>query len=109
MKQDLLNALKLANVFSDTFNQIVLRIVPGEKLFEITTKNTTVGENHNVLETVLKGEDLTISFNYKYIIDCFQSIKSDSLSLSFSGLGKPVLVSGVSDRSFLYIVMPMNK
>jgi DNA polymerase-3 subunit beta len=109
LKQDLLNALKLANVFSDTFNQIILRVIPGEKLFEITTKNTTVGENHNILETVLKGEDLTISFNYKYIIDCFQSIKSDSLSLSFSGLGKPVLVKGVSDRSFLYIVMPMNK
>ena len=109
LKQDLLSALKLGNVFSDTFNQIILRVVPGEKLFEITTKNTTVGENHNVLETVLKGEDITISFNYKYIIDCFQSIKSDSLALSFSGLGKPLLVKGVSDRSFLYIVMPMNK
>jgi DNA polymerase-3 subunit beta len=109
LKQDLLNALKLANVFSDTFNQVVLRVVPGEKLFEITTKNSNIGENHNTLESVLKGEDLMISFNYKYIIDCFQSIHSDSLSLSFQGLGKPVLIRGVSDRSFLYIVMPMNK
>jgi DNA polymerase III sliding clamp (beta) subunit (PCNA family) len=58
---------------------------------------------------VIKGDDLTISFNYKYIIDCFQSIHSDSISMQFSGLGKPVLVSGVSDKSFLYIVMPMNK
>ncbi len=109
LKQDLLNALKLANVFSDTFNQVVFRAIPGEKLFELTTKNSVVGENHNSLDAVLKGEDLSVSFNYKYIIDCFQSIHSDSLSLSFQGLGKPVLIRGVSDRTFSYIVMPMNK
>ncbi len=109
LKQDLLNALKLSNVFSDTFNQIVVRVIPGEKLFELATKNSTVGENNNNLEAVLKGEDITISFNYKYIIDCFQSIHADSLSLSFQGLSRPVLIRGISDKSFQYIVMPMNK
>lgn len=109
LKQDLLQALKLSNVFSDTFNQIIVRVIPGEKLFELATKNTTVGENKNSLEAILKGEDLTISFNYKYIIDCFQSIHSDSLSLSFQGLSRPVLIRGVSDKTFQYIVMPMNK
>lgn len=109
LKQDLLQALKLSNVFSDTFNQIVVKIIPGEKLFELATKNSTVGENKNSLEAVLKGEDLTISFNYKYIVDCFQSIHSDSLFLSFQGLSRPVLIRGVSDKTFEYIVMPMNK
>ena len=109
LKQDLLSSLKLANVFSDSFNQVVMKIIPKDKLFEITTKNSDIGENHNTLDAVIKGDDLTISFNYKYIIDCFQSIHSDSISMQFSGLGKPVLVSGVSDKSFLYIVMPMNK
>jgi DNA polymerase-3 subunit beta len=109
LKQDLLSSLKLANVFSDTFNQVVVKILTKEKIFEITTKNKDIGENHNTIDAVIKGEDITLSFNYKYIIDCFQSIGSDSLSLSFTGLGKPVAIRGISDKSFLYIVMPMNK
>ena len=68
-----------------------------------------VGENTSNLDAVMKGEDLVISFNYKYIIDCFQSIDSDSLSLSFFDSSKPMVIRGVSDKSFLYLVMPMNK
>jgi len=109
LKQDLISSLKIANVFSDTYNQISFNIVPGDKKFEIKTKNSDVGENTNNLDSVLKGEDLSISFNYKYIADCFQSISSDSVELSFGGLSRPLLIRGVSDRTFLYLVMPMNK
>ena len=109
LKQDFVEALKLAHVFSDAFNQVTLRLVPGEKLFEIKTKNNKLGENPSTLDAVLKGEDLELSFNYKYLVDCFQSIESDSLSLAFQGPGKPMLIKGVSDKTFLAIVMPMNK
>ncbi len=109
LKQDFLGALKLTHVFSDAFNQVSMRIIPGEKLFEMTTKNSSLGENNTTLDAVLKGEDMVLSFNYKYIVDCFQSIKSDSLTLSFHGAGKPMLIQGVNDKSFLYVVMPMNK
>ena len=68
-----------------------------------------VGENVNNLDAVVKGEEITISFNYKYIIDCFQSIDSDSVSLSFFDNSKPMVIRGVGDKSFLYLVMPMNK
>lgn len=109
LKQDLIQALKLANVFSDTFNQLTVRIVPGEKLFEITTRNNDVGENKNTLEAVFRGEDVMLSFNYKYIVDCFQSIAVDSVTLSFNGAGRPLIIRGVSDTTFTYLVMPMNK
>ena len=68
-----------------------------------------VGENINNLESVVKGEAITISFNHKYIIDCFQSIDADSVSLSFSDTNKPMVIRGVGDKGFLYLVMPMNK
>lgn len=109
LKQDFISALKVANVFSDSFNQVSFTIDPSQKLFELTTKNTQIGENVTHLDAVLSGEDITISFNYRYIADCFGSIKSDSVILSFQGIGKPVLIRGVSDKSFQYIVMPMNR
>lgn len=109
LKQDLLSTLKISNIFSDKFNQVNIKILPSKKVFEITTKNSNVGENINTISASLSGEDIVVNFNYKYIIDCLQSIDSDSISLSFNGISKPMTIRGVSDRSFTYIVMPMNK
>ena len=109
LKQDLVNVLKLSNVFSDSFNQINLRVSPKDKVLELKAKNSNVGENTNKLVATITGEEIEINFNYKYIIDCFQSIDSDSVSLSFNGLNKPMVIRGVSDKTFTYLVMPMNR
>jgi len=109
LKQDFANTLKLSNVFSDKFNQINVKIDPGTKKAQIKTKNNDVGENTTVLDSAITGEAVDINFNYKYIVDCLQSIDSDSVSLAFSGLNKPVIITPVSDTSFRYIVMPMNR
>lgn len=109
LKQDLINILKLSNIFSDSFNQINIKVSPQDKMFEIKSKNSNVGENVNKLGATITGEEIEINFNHKYIIDCFQSIDSDSVSLSFNGLNKPMVIRGVSDKSFTYLVMPMNR
>ena len=109
LKQDLINALKVSRVFSDSFNRITLIISPKEKSFRISTKNTDVGENTTDITASMKGEGLQISFNYKNLFDCFQSIDADSVTLSFDGLSKPLIIKGVGEQSFFYLVMPMNK
>jgi DNA polymerase-3 subunit beta len=109
LKQDLISSLKISNIFADKFSQVTFQISPKNKMFKILTKNMDVGENTSSLDAVLKGEDLNISFNYKYITDCFQSIDSDSVNLTFSDTNRPMVIQGVSDKSFLYLVMPMNK
>ena len=109
LKQDLLNALKLSNIFSDKFNQVNLIIKPKSKVFELSSQNNEVGENKTSLDAALTGEDVEVSFNYKYFVDCFQSINSDSVSIRLNQSSKPIVVSGVSDTSFLYLIMPMNR
>lgn len=109
LKQDLLNALKISNIFSDKFNQVTLTIKPKEKFFELYSKNADVGENKTQVDAALKGEPIQVNINYKYLFDCFQSIASDSISLSFNEVNRPMVVRGVSDNSFLYLIMPMNR
>ncbi len=109
LKQDFISSLKISNIFADKFSQVTFQISPKNKIFKISTKNMDIGENTSSLDAVLKGDDLTISFNYKYITDCFQSIDSDSITLTFSDTNRPMVIQGVSDKSFLYLVMPMNK
>lgn len=109
LKQDFVSALRISNIFSDKFSQVTFQILPKEKTFRITTKNMDIGENVNNLDAVIKGDELSVSFNYKYIIDCFQSIDADSISLSFLDASRAMTVRGVGDKSFMYLVMPMNK
>lgn len=107
LKQDLVQALKISNIFSDKFNQVHIKI--DKTLFEVTTKNNDIGETANSIEAVIEGEPIEVNFNQKYITDAFQSIENDSVALSFNGVNKPVVLRSVPDTSFLYIVMPMNR
>ena len=109
LRQDLLNALKLSNIFSDKFNQVNLKIAPPEKVFELSSANNDIGENKTFLDAALTGENVELGFNYKYFLDCFQSIVADSVSIKLSGSGSPILISPVSDPSFIYLIMPMNR
>ncbi|MFA6257146.1 MAG: DNA polymerase III subunit beta [Candidatus Paceibacterota bacterium] len=109
LKQDLLNALKLSNVFSDKFNQVNFSADPKQKILELSSTNNDVGENKTRLDAVLKGEGVELGFNYKYFLDCFQSITTDSVSIKMSGGSKPMVITPVSDTSFTYLIMPMNR
>lgn len=109
LKDDLVQAFKIANVFSDKFNQVNIKAEPSTKTFEIKTSNSDLGESVNRIDSTFKGEDVVVNFNHKYITDCFSSLSGDSVSLSFNGLNRPLVIRSIGDSSFLYLVMPMNK
>ena len=109
LKQDLLNALKISNIFSDKFNQINLKILQKEKIFELSSANNDIGENRTYLDAVISGEDAVLGFNYKYFLDCLQSINTDSIIIKLNQSSKPMVISGNSDNSFTYLIMPMNR
>ncbi|MCR4334384.1 MAG: DNA polymerase III subunit beta [Patescibacteria group bacterium] len=109
LKQDIINALKISNIFSDKFHQLNVKLTPSSGSFKLKTKNNDIGENNSTIKSAISGEDIEINFNYKYVADCFQSIDVDSVSLQFNGLNKPVIIRGVGDSSFMYLVMPMNR
>lgn len=109
LKQDLLSALKLSNIFSDKFNQINLSVKIKDKLFELSSLNNDIGENKTYLDAVIKGEDIDLSFNYKYFLDCFQSMTTDSVAIRLTEATRPIVVAPVSDSSFTYLIMPMNR
>lgn len=109
LKDDFSRAMKTSTAFSDTFNQVVFKIFPIKKVFEICSKNSDVGSSLFKIKGALEGEDTEISFNHKYINDGLQTISQDSIALFLNGHGKPMIMRGVSDPSFLYLVMPMNR
>lgn len=107
--KDLQTALRKTSLFADAFNQVRFSVEPNKKKITISAASNEVGDVEDVLAGTIEGETLAASFNQKYLSDSLQSIHSDSVICSFSGVGRPMIMKGVSDDSFLYLVMPMNK
>ena len=109
LKQDLASALKTSTIFSGAFHRVDFVVLPSKKLVTVYAESDHVGQNTTQLESAAKGEELSISFNLRYLTDCLQSLPQDSITLSFSGPHKPLVIRGVGDSSFMYLVMPMNR
>ena len=107
-KKNMINILKTASVFSNRLNELNIIIEPKNKFITIQTSNSDTGEYVTKMPANITGEEIKMVFNYKYIQDSLPFFSSEKIILRFSGEGKPLLIRGTDDNSFLYIVMPMN-
>lgn len=109
MKQELLSTLRLSNIFSDKFSQVLLTASPSTKKVVLESKNNDVGSNESSIDAVIEGEGIEVAFNLKYFLDVFQALQGDSVALLFTKVNKPILVKSVQDTSFLYLLVPTNR
>ena len=65
------------------------------------------GEINEKVTIGLKGKDLTIGFNSKYIIDCMHAIDEPFVTLNFTTSTAPGIIKGESER-WLYLILPLR-
>ena len=109
LKNDLAEMLRKARVFSGNDQHVGFHVYPKRKIFSATARSAEVGEMSDSIDAALSGEDLDINFHIGYLSHCLPTIESDSITMGFSGAGKPLVIRGVSDPSFTYLVMPLNR
>lgn len=107
LKEDLLRSFKKTNIFLNKFRQVSLMIT--DNSLTISSQNNEVGHTTDTVKAQVEGEELTLNFNQQYIMDPISYINDDSIKLSFAGIGRAMIIQGTSDKSFRYLVMPMNK
>ena len=109
LKGDFAEMLRKARVFSGSDQYVGLHAYPKKKVFSATARSADIGEMSDSMDAAIEGEDLDINFHIGYLSDCLQSIESDSITLSFAGIGRGLVIRGVSDHSYMYLVMPLNR
>jgi len=109
LKSEFTETLRKARVFSGTDQHVGFHIYPKKKVFDVTAQSAAIGEMSDSLEAATSGDDIDVNFHIGYVADCLQSIPSDSITLGFSGAGRPLVIRGISDASFTYLVMPLNR
>ncbi len=109
LKSDLADVLRKARVFSGNDQHVGLHLYPKRKIFTATARSNDVGEMSDSIDAALSGEDLDINFHIGYLSEALPIMESDSITLGFSGAGKALVMRGISDNSFTYLVMPLNR
>jgi DNA polymerase-3 subunit beta len=109
LTEDLKKAFKKASLFSDTFSQVGIHVVPSKHTLTLSARNSTVGESIDSYDADIVGDELDINFNHRYVSEGLQTIQSESTTLLFNGPGKPLVIRATDDTSFTYLVMPMNR
>ncbi len=108
LRQDFIDRLKVTTVFSGKLQQVRLKIDPQEKILEIESRNDEVGETSQQIDATLTGEPVQFLLNQRYLMDVLSYLAVDSVTLSASGPGKALIIKGVGDTTFTYLIMPMK-
>ncbi len=104
---DILNHIKSAGIFSEKTGEVKIRI-DKKKEVEILSESIELGEHKSRIEGEVKGENLEISFNYRFLINGLSLLKSSEVIFEFNGDSSPGIIRAVGDDSFTYVVMPIK-
>lgn len=109
LKKDLELGLRRAAVFTDAFQKVRIGIDVAQKELSLSAQNANIGESHEAFPIAPKGDSIELSFNHRYLQAPLPLITQESITLQASGIGRPLVIRGVGDTSYLYLVMPMNQ
>ena len=107
-RDDFLNKIKAAALFSGKINEVKIKIKPEVKEVEIFAQNPDIGENQSSLSAKIEGDPIEVSFNYKFLIDGLLNIKSSEVIFDVSKEEGPCILKPVGDISYIYVVMPIK-
>ena len=107
LTSDLSHALKKTNIFLNKFMQLTLAI--GGESLTLSSESSEVGTTTEKINASVDGEPITLNFNQRYISEVMAHIIDDSVTLHFAGIGRPMVLESVHDKTLRYLVMPMNK
>jgi DNA polymerase III subunit beta len=106
-RQRLAESLKRISLLSADKSSAV-RLVLSENLLRIAANNPDLGEAKEDLEVAYRGEQLTVGFNARYLLDVLGALDVDEVVLELGNEHGPGVVHLPGDRSFTGVVMPMR-
>lgn len=106
-KNDFLESVERASLLAKVGKNNLVRLEIKDNIMEITSKS----EEGNVKEEIIiskEGNDLTIGFNSKYLIDVLKVVDDESINMLFNTNVSPCLIKPISGDSFEYLVLPVR-
>ena len=85
-----------------------LKMMISKNILQLSVNSPNSGEGTETIEAKFNSDDMSISFNSRYLIDIASQIENDSIVINLKDAASPVLVKDISDKNSFYVVMPMK-
>lgn len=109
-KNILMAQVKVASLFSRAgINDVLLDFNNKNKEIVISAANGQQGENKSKVEAQMEGENNSVIFNYKYLLDGLQNINNKKLFLEINSSDLPVILKPEEGDDYLYLIMPIRR
>ncbi|MCL0065737.1 DNA polymerase III subunit beta [Dehalococcoidia bacterium] len=109
---EFLRATRSASIFARDGSGIVRllmaqasEISPGKVV--ITARAEEVGDNLGEIEAMIEGDEAKIAFNSKYLMDVFEVLKDEQVSLEITNPSSPGVFRSIGDSDWIQVIMPM--
>ena len=70
--------------------------------------STSIGRANDAMSADVKGENVEIGLNSKYLLDALKNSETDEIKLQLNGSLTPMKIIPVQGDAFLYLVVPMR-
>ncbi len=108
-RDEFARAVKGAALFSKSgINDVALTVAP-ESGISVAAANATLGEAVSSAGARVTGEQNSIVFNHRYLLDGLAAAGSDEVTLELIDGANPGLIKAVGSDRFRYLVMPIKQ
>jgi DNA polymerase-3 subunit beta len=105
-RQELLGALKRAQLMSSETRGVKFTLHKG--VLRIAGDNPDIGEVKEEVEAEYGGEEVSIGFNPKYVLELLGQMETQQIAIELAGELDPGLIRPVDGDEYLGVVMPMR-
>ena len=104
-RNDILRSLERASILAkeDKKNPVKLEITSDNISI---TSNTGISDFYEEISIESKGDDVTIGFNPRYIIEALRAIDEEEVTMEFTSPLSPCVITG--DKDSKYMVLPLK-
>ena len=106
-KDAFVKTLRRVSIMSKERSNAV-RMDLSDNLVVITSSNPDMGEAQDELAVAYTGENLSMGFNARYLIDILAAMSSENIILEMQAPLSPVLVKDEKDEGYRCVIMPMR-
>jgi DNA polymerase-3 subunit beta len=106
-RPELLEALRAVSVVANDRTSGVKLQFSKNKLV-ISSENPELGAGTDEMSIELAGNDLTLGFNSRYLIDVLSALSSDEVVIEMSGELDPGVIRMPESNDFVGVIMPMR-
>ena len=106
---EIATAIRVAGLFvSASSNNIELKTYPNSNVLEISSGVSEVGNNNTKVAAEIKGKELEVMYNHRYLSDGFGGIDGEKAILKINSEKLPTVLTSATDKGLLYVIMPVR-